>query len=402
MRSLDRAQPLPDGSRILHIGLPKAGSTTLQGALHAARPALTEHGVLLAGRGRHHLSAAVAAVGQARTGHDKTPLRTWRRIATELREGSDRLGIFSSETLSRADAEHAARIHGSVGGAHPVHPVHIVIVARPLAMALPSIWQQALRNRGMPAFSDWVEKVTADPAESAAAAGLLHRFSLPRLIRTWGPVVGEDHITLIVLDPDDRGMLLDTFDQLLGLPAGTLRPQPRLANESLPYPEAELLRAAYQTYRNEGGTASTWVEDVAGWLRPGIRDLRAPGPGDRIRPPRWAVEAINETTAPWLDTIRGSGITVVGDLANLVADPKQYDELADPPTDVPIPSAAEMAYHFYRAGYQTGELRAREAEQASAPAAAAAPSPPSVAETPARELVREVGRRAVRRLLRRD
>ena len=400
MRQLAEAAPLADGSRLLHIGMPKAGSTALQGALHAARPRLTDHGVRFAGRGRHPFRAAAAAIGKTPpTGRRGNPSREWARLATELRTCPERLAVLSSETLSRADAEHARQIVDSIGGDD--RPVHVVAVARPLALVLPSYWQQSVRNRTLPSFAEWLDQAIAVPPQRLAASGFARRFDLADLVQTWGKAVGEDNLTLVVLDPADRSHLLTTFERLLGLPHGTLEPQSRLTNQSLPYAEAELLRLINQRYVAGGGSLEEWAERIAPWVKPRVRDLRPPGPADRIRPPRWAVEAVNELTLPWIDAVRGSGITVVGDLDDLLADPATYDDVAGAPDVVPLATAAEIAYHFYGAG-----VNQRRSQPAPAPAKAAPearlPRPgPTVAETPARELVREVGRRAVRRLRRR-
>lgn len=399
MRELAQAEPLPDGTRLLHIGLPKAGSTALQGALHAARPQLAEHDVLLAGPTQHPYAAAAIATGHSQPWYTDRQARSWQRLSTQLRTSTHRVSVLSSETFSRADRQHAQQICTAISDS--ADHVHIAIVARPLALVLPSTWQQALRNIGVPPFEEWLKQVVADPTANDTAGRFIRRFDIPRKIRTWSRAVEPDHITLVVLDPADRGHLLDSFDRLLDLPRGTLQPQPKLANESLPYPEAEMLRMVQQRFFEEGHTYVEWMTQVTRWIRNDIRDLRSPQPHEKIRPPRWAVEALNDLTAPWLETIRSSGVTVVGDLDKLLADPDQYGELADPPAVVPVSSAAELAHFLYRAGRAYREGGAEPRAVVTEPAAEPAIVEPTVAETPARELAREVGRRAVRRLLRR-
>ena len=65
MRQLTEAEALPDGTRVLHIGLPKTGTSTVQKALHAARAELGQHGVVYTGSATHSYSAVKAAVGRA-------------------------------------------------------------------------------------------------------------------------------------------------------------------------------------------------------------------------------------------------------------------------------------------------------------------------------------------------
>lgn len=283
MPEMANAQPLPDGTRLLHIGLPKAGSTALQGALHAARPQLAEHDVLLAGRTQHPYAAAAIATGHSRPWYTRRQTRSWQRLSTQLRTSTHRVSVLSSETFSRADRQHAQQICAAISDS--ADHVHIAIVARPLALVLPSTWQQALRNVGVPPFEEWLKQVIADPAEGQIAGRFIRRFDIPRTIRVWSRAVEPDRITLIVLDPAQRAHLLDTFDRLLDLPRGTLRPQPKLVNESLPYPEAEMLRMVQQRFYDEGHTYAEWMTQVTRWIRNDIRDLRSPQPEEKIRPP---------------------------------------------------------------------------------------------------------------------
>lgn len=52
---------LPAGTRLLHIGPHKTGTTAIQGALFAAKDMLPEHGVEFPATSRHPMEAALAA-----------------------------------------------------------------------------------------------------------------------------------------------------------------------------------------------------------------------------------------------------------------------------------------------------------------------------------------------------
>src|SRR3989304_5738516 len=56
---------LPEGTRLLHIGPHKTGTTTIQGAFHGARADLLSQGVRYAGRSRQQAQAAHAVTGRA-------------------------------------------------------------------------------------------------------------------------------------------------------------------------------------------------------------------------------------------------------------------------------------------------------------------------------------------------
>ena len=57
---------LPEGSRLLHIGPHKTGTTTVQAAFHQNREELRQQGIHYAGSGSQPMSAAMAAARGAR------------------------------------------------------------------------------------------------------------------------------------------------------------------------------------------------------------------------------------------------------------------------------------------------------------------------------------------------
>ncbi|WP_392967607.1 hypothetical protein [Streptomyces sp. LN245] len=59
-------EPVPAGTRLLHIGPHETGTTSVQGALFAAKDAMAAHGVRFPAHGRHPMEAALAVCGQAR------------------------------------------------------------------------------------------------------------------------------------------------------------------------------------------------------------------------------------------------------------------------------------------------------------------------------------------------
>ena len=61
---MTRRGPLPQDAILLHLGFHKTGTTALQSAFAASRPALLEHGVLYPGRRRSHHPAAMAMTGR--------------------------------------------------------------------------------------------------------------------------------------------------------------------------------------------------------------------------------------------------------------------------------------------------------------------------------------------------
>jgi hypothetical protein len=350
MRQPTEVVPYPEGTRILHIGPPKTGTSTLQSALHANRDLLAQHDVEYAGRLKHSRSAATAAVNPTPPpGYDPVIYELWDRFAASVRSSTASRVIVSSETLSRADDDRARKIVEDLGG-----DVQLVLTLRPFASVLSSRWQQYVQDQTSASYPEWLAEVFGVD-RPAGKFQFWHRYRLDEHIRRWGSVVGEENITFIVLDPNDRGMLLQTFDRLLGLPIGSLVPGSDFTNASLPYPDVEMIRHFNRRWGLDGRSRDEWVRSVRNLAMLPLKDRSdIPFEPYRIETPRWAAERANTASEPWIDAIRASDVRVIGDLSNLIADVSQFPETHTIPTLVPTATSGELAYLFYEAGVKWG------------------------------------------------
>ena len=404
------AEPFPDGTRLVHIGLPKTGTSTIQTALHQEREALARHGVEYAGRRKHSYAAAAAALGKTNPWTPGNVQREWSRLARQVRTSDARCVVLSSETLSGARPQQVRRIVDELGG-----QVRVLVTLRALASVAGSNWQQGLRNRSTLSLVQWLEDALAEPPTTPKAQAFRRRFRVDSYLRDWGAVVGEDAMTFVIPDPADRGSLLRTVEQLLGVPAGVLSAT-RPANRSLPHPEAEFLRQFAVAYDAEGGDQETWMRTIgSAWTKARLRELRTPLEPHPIRLPRWAAERANELARPWIEDLRSSDATVIGDPAHLLVDPSTYDEDVAAPERMRIDVAAEIAHVLFesaqRGRQQPPDLPVGGPVQQPAAAKTVEPTvEPRVQpragragldRVPARDLAGELSRRVGRRVRRR-
>ena len=91
---------LPTGTRLIHIGPSKTGTTSLQAAMWAARDSMLAQGVRYAGNKRHSESAARAIAGLPSPLSDTgqpPPIRLWEDLVASIRAANEPRLVFSSE-----------------------------------------------------------------------------------------------------------------------------------------------------------------------------------------------------------------------------------------------------------------------------------------------------------------
>jgi len=334
----------PDGSKVLHIGPPKTGTSSLQGGLHVSRDRLSAHGVSYAGQTRHARAAATyAALGRRPEDVGPGAPAAWQRLSSEVRGSSARIVLCSSEAFAMADSAAARRVVDDLGG-----EVQVVLTLRPMAAMLASAWQQRIRNQRAEQYDAWLAQMFAPAPHAGPAAWYWEHYGADNLVRRWGEVVGAQNITVVVLDPADRGFLLRAFDALLGIPEGTLVPDTATANESLPFPAIEMLRHFNLAFDESGGQRREWVQAVRRRTLKRIRESEEPvfAPAG-IDVPRWAAEAANEVSLGWISSIDASGVRVVGDLQHLVVDASRHPETVEIPDEISTKDAAALALLLY-------------------------------------------------------
>lgn len=329
-----RQGALPPGTRLVHIGPHKTGTTTLQGAFHRGRRALAAHGVRYAGATRQPAHAAAAIAGGTPVHSLEAPsMAHWEKLCAEVAgAGRRRRVVVSSERFANADAGAARAVVEGLGGDR----VHVVVTLRPLTKILPSQWQEYIKSGHHHPYEKWLDGMLRRPPYRRPTPSFWRRHRHDELVARWAQAAGTDNLTVVVVDQADPLAHLRAFEGLLGLPDGLLEPeQDGFANRSLTAGEVELLRLVNRDLsRAERPAAERKLVREA--LVRHLRAAHAPaGAGERIATPAWARRAAAEIGAEMVAGIRKSGVRVVGDLDVLAP-----EVVAADPADAASPAGA--------------------------------------------------------------
>ncbi|MGW3910079.1 hypothetical protein ACWEBX_00920 [Streptomyces sp. NPDC005070] len=387
-------EPLPAGTRLLHIGPHKTGTTSIQGALFAAKDAMAARGVDFPAHSRHPMEAALAVCGRPGMMGDARPAeRHWRRLVDAVHATGGRTSLISSEFFADApDDATVARIVDELGRDR----VHVLVTLRPLAKIMPSQWQQYVQNGLRMGYEDWLDHMLRRAPYEKPNPSFWRRHRHDRLVERWARVAGAGNITVAVVDDRDRGGLMRTFESLLALPCGLLAEAPDTFNRSLTSAETEMLRILNREFRGNGLPDEIYSNLVRNGAVPRMKNSCRPSSDDvRISTPVWALEAAAAIGEEMAERIGATGVRVLGDQALLSAPPSPSSPPPSPSSPLgPArgtpridPEAAAQALY--------GALAVVAAESGRAAAIR------SVPQTPSGELVRVLGHRMLKRMKRR-
>ncbi|GAB3644764.1 hypothetical protein [Glycomyces tarimensis] len=317
-------RPFEPGTRVIHIGPHKTGTTAVQGSLHAARERLGEHGVWLPSPRRNPVDEVKDAVA-SRPADPTRP--AWRRLTEAVARTGDRVGVVSSEFFADADAEACGRVVDGLGGPS----VRVVVTLRPLARIMPSQWQQHVQSGMSTRYADWLAELLREDSDDTATNVFWHRHRHDRFVERWAEAAGPEHVTVLVVDDRERDRLLRDFEAVLGLPEHLLSPAKNAGNRSLTAAETEAVRQCAAACAERGWSKAVFRKYVRYGVVPRIKTGRTPPPDEaRIATPDWALERAAEIGSAIADRLADSGVRVIGDLDVLRG---KYIEPAEPGDD---------------------------------------------------------------------
>lgn len=338
---------LPDDAVLLHIGVHKTGTTAVQAAFADARPILREHGVYYPGKrpAQHRAALAVLdrAWGWGENGGEKFSRANFDDMAQRVRDHEGRV-VISTEFLCEASEDTAKEVVAALGGDR----VHVVITLRNLGSLLPSSWQQYLKYGMATGYVKWLDDIFQNPGGSSMTPTFWMRQDHAAVIRRWLAAVPAERMTVLVLEDLDRRAVFRTFEQLVGLPAGTLESRMDLtSNRSLTAPEAQLLL----DLNRQIALDMPWRE-YQRFVRRGlalrlVEERRPDAAEPRLYTPPWALEAAARMGAEAVSVIRESGVRALGQLDALeqcatTGEPVDDDERQQIPTSVAVAAVKAM------------------------------------------------------------
>lgn len=300
----------------LHPGPPKTGTTYLQSLLYANENSLLPQHVSMIGSQAAHFAAANDLLrARSRRGR-KVPEGAWPRMR-EAVLGYDGHAIMSCERYSLLHGSEAQRVAEDLSDAE----LHVVLTLRDTASVIPARWQEALKNGSSTTWSDYCDRVSRDPK---ALSRVTRTYSS---LRRWATVLPAERIHVVTVPPTtaSRTLLLERFCEVVGVDTAQLATleAPR-SNRSLDLVGAEVVR---RLNASADVTLSPHVHhaEIKTFLSSEVlsRTHRA----ERPRLTLAAFKAARVETERIIGLIKGEGIPVVGDLADLSS--------AEPPDDAP-------------------------------------------------------------------
>ena len=304
----------------LHVGAPKTGTTYLQDRLALNRAELARHDVhyplhVYASHFRPALDLLETTWGglQVDVGGE------WNALTNRVRR-LDGTVIVSHEILAAAKTSQVRRAMAGLEGAD----VHLVYSARDLARQIPAEWQESVKHQRKQGFGRFLTRVQAAP-RSKPSLWFWRVQSLPDVLSRWTKGLPPENVHLVTVPQAGapRDLLWRRYCQAFGIDPAWAPQESDRENVSIGAAETALIRRLNRRLRQAGLSSDEYrrlIREVV------VHQTLAQRPNmvKVTLPPTaypWAAEVADE----WIDWVVGSGIDVVGDVADLRPVPPSED-----------------------------------------------------------------------------
>jgi hypothetical protein len=301
----------------VHIGAPKTGTTYLQDRLARNARTLAQHevhvptGSAFVSPGLFHFRAALDLLGQDWGGPEGHAAGSWDTMVKKVNRLSGTV-IISHEILSPAAPEHIARLMSDLAEGE----VHVVYSARDLARQVPAGWQESIKQGRRWSYRRYLGRVCGDRPPWFARA-----FDLPGVLGRWSAGLTPDRVHVVTVPSAETArarpeLLWSRFCTVFGIDPEWTPEDSERVNTSLGLAETLVLRRLNQRMDRATRRESDYDQLIRGMLAEETLAARRRSQPIAL-PPKlhdWAAER----GRAWVDWIEGSGVDVVGDLADLV------------------------------------------------------------------------------------
>jgi hypothetical protein len=317
----------PARTVFVHVGVPKSGTTFLQGVLHHYREQLLRVGLLYPpGPGSRHFLAALDARGNHRFGGTQRDAEgAWKALVDHCLH-HDGTSVISHEVLATASREHAQRALALLAGAE----VHVIVTARDPARQMLGQWQELIKHGRTMDFSDYSSRVlrpTSD-TDGVPELALWRSQDLPAVLANWGKDLDPGRVHVVTVPPPsgEAGLLWQRFGTLLGIDAVAFDVSAiGRRNQALGIAQTEALRRV-NVALDGALTGSDYGRVVKSLFAQRI--LGSQQSSRRPRLPQELLAPSRALASTWVEHIESCQYDVVGNLAELHPDhgPADRDE----------------------------------------------------------------------------
>ncbi|MEK8031848.1 hypothetical protein AACH06_13555 [Ideonella sp. DXS29W] len=178
---------------ILHIGLPKTGTTYLQKTFDGARAPLRESGFVYPDSGYYnHQIAWYEPIGPHLPWSAKPGLpERWQSLQQVLAQEDGLPTLISAEALSALTPAGVSIVKARVAARRVDR---IIITSRSLSLSLPSYWQQNLKQGALEDLETFAEDALRTIEEGRAPGAM---YSHGRTVQVWRHVFDETPISVL-------------------------------------------------------------------------------------------------------------------------------------------------------------------------------------------------------------
>lgn len=346
---------------VLHVGLPKTGTTYLQALLAGQRESLRSGGVVypFVRPGAMFEGAVEVRGSAAKFGLDPARVQgTWQavcdRARTFLEQEGGSTALLSHEVLAGATPDQVRRALAPLAGLE----VHVVVTARDLGRQAVAHWQEEVKLGSSVSFAE-LERAQlrcdsgrdAGPDEGGRRPHFWHAQDFADALRRWTDPLPEGRGHLVLAPPPGapRELLWQRFAQACGIDPALVDPGAEVAaNPSLGAEQVALLRAVNREVerlgsRGRGLDAAQRHRLVKRGYAEGVLAAR---PGRPARTPAGLADVLGPPARRWLEEVVARGHSVHGDPGDLdpvlAAPGEPAPDVAPPAGEDPVVLARDL------------------------------------------------------------